>query len=234
MGLAVTLLIACVVCCVFCGLLALAYMIINKPQEVKQSLISDALARELMAKQAAMTSDVTYTNVWSTQIGFDSDTILQTIQVDAPTCMATCNGRGGDCRGFQMRNDGTTCDLLNGNVSSTYGFSNANWNYFQVEGATPEQIFGTAIENQGGGGAQVGSTIFGATLQACAKYCKSNASSGCTTIELGDRGCKMFNKDGGGYGRYQVNGSKLYDLQQAQYSIATATPPSSTPAPSSS
>jgi hypothetical protein len=219
-------LVGCVVYFVLLGLLTVAYFIINKPGTPQAPLISDAMVQQLKNQQAALTSGPVYTNVWNTQIGFDSKTILQTVSLDPWTCMSTCSGSGGSCYGFQVHPDGQTCDLLNSNISSTYGFSNANWNYFQLQSYTPNEAFDGGLANQTGGGAQVGSTVANATLQDCAKYCMSNGST-CTTMSFGPNGCKLWNKLGSGYGAYQEAGSTLYNLVNVQNAIAT--PPSPSP-----
>ena len=220
------IIIVSIVFCVFTVLLAVAYFVINKPVQPEAPLVSDAIASQLMAQQAALSSGPVYTNVLSTQIGYDSGTILQTLSLDPWTCMATCSGSGGTCYGFQSHSDGKTCDLLNSNISSTYGFTNPNWNYFQLENYTPSQAFDVGLPGQCGSGGQVGSSVSTATLQDCAKYCKSNTA--CTFIEFGaTQGCKMWGQTSTTLVSGCPTGSTVYKLKNVQNAIAT--PPAPTP-----
>jgi len=224
------IIIVSIVCCVFTALLVIAYFVINKPVKPQAPLVSDAIAKQLMAQQAALTAGPVYTNVWSTQIGYDSNTIIQTLSLDPWTCMATCSGSGGNCVGFQTHSDGQTCDLLNSNVSYTYGFTNPNWNYFQLQKYTPDKAFDVGLPGQCGSGGQVGVTLPKATLAECAEYCSSNTS--CTSIEFGSvQGCKMWGQSSTTLVSGCPTGTTIYKLENVQNAIAT---PPGAPSPSPS
>jgi hypothetical protein len=222
------LLIVCAVCIVLAGLLGVAYSIINKEPPQQAALVSDEIARELMQQQKALNKGPQYTNVWNTQIGYDSKTILQTLSLDPWTCMSTCSGSGGTCYGFQIHSDGQTCDLLNSNISDTYGFTNTGWNYFQLTNKTPNKTFKQGISGQCGSGGQVASTVTNATQQDCANYCKSNAA--CTFIEFGPSGCKLWGQSSTKLVSGCPTGSTIYELGNIVSSAATR--PSTSPATS--
>lgn len=209
--------LACVLCFVFSGLLAVAYAVINKKPETKAALMSDAMVKEFRDAQKLRDKGITYNNVYSTQIGFDSRTIIQTLPVGASTCNATCKGTP-TCSGFQMHPGDTTCDLLNSNISATYGFLNNGWNFFQLQDFTPTKIFGITVPGQepGSGPEQIGGLLPGETKETCARYCQSNTS--CTAMSISPAGCKLW-KDG--YTAYPVPTANIYKLSDVSYSVAS-------------
>ena len=194
------------------GFVAVAYKALNKTPPPKQALVSDDIAQQLIDQQADMDTGPTYSNVTNMHIGYDPITIIQTNTLNGwSDCLSLCNGTT-KCAGFQMRPDGKTCDLLNSNASSTLGFTDQDWTYFQLVKYQPSKLFDAPIANQTGGGARVGTTVSSATSkEECARYCKSNTE--CTAMTVGPSGCDLWKT---GYSQYPSNGSNLYKLKMAQ------------------
>ena len=181
----------CVVCSVMMALVAVAYQVLNKPVETKAPLVSDAIAHELMAQQAALNTGPKYTMVSNSYLGSSAFVISQTVTVNPKNCSAICNN-DRSCGGFQMHSDGTTCDIIASSNIGGYPFTNTGWAYYQLTPQyTPNKIV-SKVPDQAPSGAQVGVTL-NVDVETCSKYCSSNTT--CTEFTMGPTGCKMWNSN---------------------------------------
>jgi len=215
---AVLFILACIVCSVLVALVTVAYGVLNKPVTEKPSLIPASVINDLLQQQRDITGGINYTNVWNTQIGFDSSIIIGTYPALTPeSCKSMCGGTQ-TCKGFQIRSDGTTCDILNSNLASTYGFTTPGYNYYQQTRYTPDKIVVTGISNQDGGGAQVGTSVPVSSMQQCGTYCYSNTE--CDAFSVKSATCKLWQTTKTGYSAYAQPGSTLFTLSPAHASVS--------------
>lgn len=184
-----TILWIIVVCCVFVASTIVAYFIINKkPEEEEKSLVSDDLINNLIKKAKQEKKGQQYSNVMNARYGFDTSTIIKTqASADVSVCKNICDPLD-ICQGFQIRDDGTTCDLLS-NIGATYSFEVQGWNYYMKDIAKQTKGFGAPLQNQAISGSMIGTLMPSITKDACGRLCKSN--TGCTSFTVGPSGCSM-------------------------------------------
>jgi hypothetical protein len=184
---------AAIVCCIFTAIIIIAYIVFNKPQETPAPLISDSLARDFARQQRQEDEGQLYSNVMNARIGFDNSIITRTQQnVDITVCKAICDSLR-HCNGFQMHDNGTTCDLLS-NISTTYSFEVQGWNFYMKDNVKQSKGFGAPVTNQAISGSMIRTLMPSVvTKEACAPLCKSNTT--CTSFSVGPSGCSMHTSD---------------------------------------
>lgn len=224
--------IGCIVCSLIAGLVATAYLIINKPIQPKAALISDAALQALVAKyDAAAEAPIAYSNILNYSLGHNNGFIIEPFipagSLTIRQCNTLCDGTKG-CKGFQYKADTSECELLS-NVGNTYFHADTGWNIF-VSGNPPIKAIGPVTAGQGFSAeeSKKKGPIVGATsMELCAPYCLSNASS-CLGMTIAATGCTLY---------ADVN-TPLPDASATSYILTPVTHgtglPPTTPAPATS
>jgi hypothetical protein len=198
-----------------CALLIVAYQVLNKPVKAPAPLVSDAIAKELMARQKDRIDGPIYTVLSNSYMGSAPFLIEKTLPLSANDCVSICNG-DINCGGFQIHPDGATCDILTSSNIGGYPFTNSGWNYYQLQNYSPLKIVSMIInQSPGGTGAQVGQTVTNASPEKCSQLC--NLNSDCTEFTIGPSGCKLWNNKDPSYVQpLAAQGTNYYTLSTAQ------------------
>jgi hypothetical protein len=211
--------IACIVCILMCGLVTVAYQVLNKPVTPQAPIVSDDIVQQFKDAQGILDNGLTYTVVSGSYMGSSSFLIKQTVTVDAKNCKSICSD-DKQCGGFQIHPDGITCDILQKSNIGGYPFPNSGWQYYQISPQyTPLKIT-SMLQDQSPSGAQVG-TPQNVGLEKCSNFCSSNTT--CTGFTVGPGNtCTMWNANGTGYiGPLPAPGINYYTLTPVQSKVAS-------------
>lgn len=193
MNLITGIIVLCGMFYMFASFVAGVYALLNKPQAAQDELLSAEQLEELMKAAQEEKEAVHTSNVLGIRMGFDSDTLISSINLNPQDCQTLCIGTS-KCSGFQLYgSDG--CDLL-ANVQTTYAFKEDNYNMFNIGTVSQQKAFGLPRIGEIAGrdlsfapspGPAVSSYT---TKQDCAKACMSK--SGCQSFSVSPTaGCKL-------------------------------------------
>ena len=178
-------------CCMFMSFVIGVLAVLNQPTSPGTTLLS-AEDLEALANEAnnADKGPVQYSNVAGAWIG-DPSNILSTQSVDPAKCESLCHGNQA-CQGFQLHSTGG-CDLL-ANASTTFAFTNPNYNLVMPSIRIPLNILGQPISGEIDTRQDLAMTPSPSapqTVYECARACKSQESQ-CKSFSWSpSAGCKL-------------------------------------------
>jgi len=189
------LLVLCVIFAVLGALVAVAYIVLNKPVQPEAPLLSASQVQELMNKyNSAASLPVHYSNVLNYSLEHEGHVMKPGVPPNTLNiygCNNYCNGTAG-CQGFQFNATTNTCELLS-NVGNTFYTYDQGWNLF-VTGTVADNAMDSQISSQGFSAdpsKKKGPIVDATTYEECVPYCFSNATT-CSGFSISSSGCTLF------------------------------------------